>query len=301
MRRDDPNSLQLDLEECERIDREQREAREKEIRKQYARKRILTVVHREMNQIEPHISFESYEDYLNYAVSVKENCESEIRGIREHYNMFIDFEKKDISKLMIIASIILIVGAFLSTFAFSSAVLSDKANLPHKATVIAISLLLSCAVFGAIIYAVIKPKIRKHRECIREYENSMSNSEKKSYADNAKKVKYLFNETFLLSISDVPDDVSFVNGLPVTEDKRYIVYRAITGQCHHSKSWCRGNAFSPVNYFLIRDKLYACSFCGKTFHDIEWFDKYTAMTKIQQYFVNKIPALEEVIKNSNNN
>lgn len=288
-----PDSSSFDMEEYERKEREEAIKRERELKNKFRKKRIQSIVKREMKENEPQYNFDTYEDYLNFAVLIKESCARRERDLREQQSKTNDHDKKVLRN-----SIFLFSAIFVGSVVLIIAITANITSL-FSSSVYRIIFYLSFAAVVALVIGYIffllskveKYKTRKHDQGL-----EFKEKEKAFITENAKRVKYLFNEDFLQGISDVPDDVSFVSGLPATDDNRYIVYTAFTGNCYHTKPWCRGNYLSPVNYFSIRDKLQMCSFCGKRFNDIEWYDKYNAMKNLQQFFVDRIPDLRKITK-----
>lgn len=81
--------------------------------------------------------------------------------------------------------------------------------------------------------------------------------------------------------SDVPNDINYIDGLPTTEDNRYIVYQNEGSEVYHSKKECRGYIVClKIHLFSALKHLRPCSFCAQYQEIPEWHEKFIKLYKL---------------------
>ena len=89
------------------------------------------------------------------------------------------------------------------------------------------------------------------------------------------------------SLSEVPNDVDYQDGLPTTKDGRFMVYMSYSGKCYHSDPLCKGN-YLPYETHIFSAMQYRmpCYFCATEMEIPEWHNKYIELINLYKSIVD---------------
>ena len=152
-----------------------------------------------------------------------------------------------------------------------------------------LSFVISLLLLGALFFLIFRKKSEKHKGEILEEKEIFENAKKLIYKYSLNKFNNgNSNDTFLLikieMYSEVPSDVHYEDGLPISEDNRFIVYKSSSAKCYHNKPNCRGNKLYPIHSFTAVKNLSPCRYCGKKIDIPEWHKKYMRLYDVYKYF-----------------
>lgn len=89
------------------------------------------------------------------------------------------------------------------------------------------------------------------------------------------------------SLSGVPWDVEYDDGLPIANDDRYKVYYSCYGKCFHINPRCKGNYLIYESHMFSAMKyLSPCYFCANNSKIPEWHKKYTELINLFKIIEN---------------
>ncbi|GEM_PF-4213038 len=124
------------------------------------------------------------------------------------------------------------------------------------------------------IFRHFKDKIFKEETNFADYKRSIKDELIDTYGEEDIFIKAA------KSLSGVPLDVDYKNGLPYTEDDRYIVYKSDYGKCFHSNKHCRGHYMTTkIHSFVAINFLEPCYYCSELIDIPYWHENFTNLYK----------------------
>lgn len=156
-----------------------------------------------------------------------------------------------------------------------------------------LSFIVSLLPLGIIFLILFRTQRKKYKDQILKEKETFESAKKLIYKYSLNKFNNgSSNDTFLLigieMYSEVPSDVHYEDGLPTTDDNRFIVYKSSSGKCYHNKPNCRGNKLYPIHSFIAINSLSPCRYCGKKIDIPEWHKKYMRLYDVYKYFKDNI-------------